>query len=57
MTSFVDGDVRAIKAMETVNVLHKMNVIGPPDKTFKMWQISNQAGPFYANQFTFAGKP
>jgi len=57
MASFVDGHVKAIKAKETVNVLQQMNVIGPPDKMFKMWQISNQAGPFYANQFTFAGKP
>ena len=56
MVNYADGHVKSVKAKETANTLQQMNVIGPPDKTFRMWQISGQGG-FYANQFTFAGKP
>lgn len=56
MVNYVDGHVKAIKAQETPNTLQQMNVMGPPDKTFRMWQISGQGG-WYANRFTFAGKP
>jgi prepilin-type N-terminal cleavage/methylation domain-containing protein/prepilin-type processing-associated H-X9-DG protein len=54
--NYADGHVKSVKAQETPNTLQQMNVIGPPDKTFKMWQIGAQGG-FYANQFTFFGKP
>ena len=54
--NFADGHVKSVKAQETSTTLQQMNVVGPPDRSFKLWRISSQGG-FYANQFTFAGKP
>lgn len=54
---YVDGHVKSVKAQQTNTTLQQMNVIGPPDKTFRTWVISSQAGPYYANQQTFFGKP